>query len=91
MAQPVRHVPLRAREEVVSHRHLVAMWHQMIDKMATNETGATYRYPGIKQPIMVIRSLETMETLQHIKCLFYDEIFDQETHYKRTLQFKAKK
>lgn len=41
MADPVLHVPLPSREEVVHHRHLVAIHHQLVRQVGTHKPRPT--------------------------------------------------
>lgn len=38
VADPVLHIPLPPREEVVHHRHLMAVHHQLVGKMGPHKT-----------------------------------------------------
>ena len=41
VANPVLHVPFPSCEEVVHHRHLMAIHHQLISKVGANKTSPT--------------------------------------------------
>lgn len=41
VADPVLHIPLPPREEVVHHRHLVAVHHQLVGEMGPHKTSPT--------------------------------------------------
>lgn len=41
MADPVLDVPFPPREEVIHHGHLMAVHHQLVSKVGTNETSPT--------------------------------------------------
>lgn len=49
MADPVLHVPLPPREEVIHHGHLVAIHHQLVRQVGTNETSPTSNLAQAKQ------------------------------------------
>lgn len=49
MADPVLHVPFPAREEVIHHSDLVAVHHQLVSEVGTDETGSTSNLAQKKQ------------------------------------------